>query len=580
MFAAVGLLLVGVGGRLTWLAESQRASRSEQANRQHTARAHIKALRGSILDCNGRTLAGSQRRPSLIVDPSRVTDVRAACRRIETVLGVDADWLERRITERRGRRYFRVKRRLSDRERARFERASVMRELGAFFLEDEPLRVHPLGRSAAHVVGYVGADQRGLAGVELTCDELLTGKDGSRTAIVDSRRRRLEPVPDAALPAVDGCDVVLTIDAYLQSRAQFHLAQAVETHNAEWGTALLMDPDSGEILAMAVTPDFDPDAPIRPDAEGRELDAEFERIRNHAIADQFEPGSIFKPFVAGPAVSDEQASLDEQFEINGPTHAFGTRIVHDTHPHAVLELASILSKSSNIGMAMLGEKLGAERVHDYVARFEFGRRTGIRLPGEHSGALHALRDWTRYSVQSVPFGQEVAVTPIQVLRAFLAFCNDGLLYQPRIVRAVLRADGSVRKDYSQPVVVRRVMRAEAVRDLRRRALVEVVNSGTGTRAQLADYQVFGKTGTAQIARRDGRGYEPGAYVGSFMGGAPADNPRLAVLVSLYHPRGGKYYGGTVSAPAAREILADGLAYLHVPRDLARSASVSGTAQAD
>jgi cell division protein FtsI/penicillin-binding protein 2 len=203
-------------------------------------------------------------------------------------------------------------------------------------------------------------------------------------------------------------------------------------------------------------------------------------------------------------------------------------------------------------------------MHRYERQFGFGDPTGLTLPGEHGGLVHSLSKWGRYSTQSVPIGQEISITPIQMAAAFSVFASDGLLYQPRIVRGVIGADGQSIQDRSQPIVVRRVLDAHVAREFRLRALVETVRSGTGKRAAIADYQVFGKTGTAQIARSDGRGYIPGAYIGSFVGGAPAGQPRAVVLVSLYRPSGGRYYGGTVAAPAVGAILADTLAYLRVP----------------
>jgi cell division protein FtsI/penicillin-binding protein 2 len=210
-----------------------------------------------------------------------------------------------------------------------------------------------------------------------------------------------------------------------------------------------------------------------------------------------------------------------------------------------------------------------------VRRFGFGEPTGIRLPGEHGGLVLSLSHWTSYSTQSIPIGQEIAATPLQILAAFCALGNDGVLYRPRIVRGVIDPTGETREDASCPIEVRRVLAAEVARRFRLTALVDVVNDGTGEQAQIADYQVFGKTGTGQIARPDGRGYIPGAYVGSFVGGAPADHPRVAVLVSLYRPSTGEYYGGRVAAPTAAAIIADTLDYMQVPADRPLTAAGPG-----
>ena len=358
--------------------------------------------------------------------------------------------------------------------------------------------------------------------------------------------------------------VVLSIDAHVQQRTRYHLRNAFEEFKPQWATAVVMDPLTGEVLAMVTLPDFDPAQPIPPGLAGLELAAAQELLRNRAISDSYEPGSIFKPFIAGPALGNGVVRIDEPFAVNGPTHRFGSRTIHDVHAYGTLVLHQVISKSSNIGMGMLGARCGNELLHGFVRGFGFGEQTGIRLPGEHDGLVQRLSRWNSYSTQSIPIGQEIAVTPIQLVTAFSVFGNDGMLYRPRIVRGVIGATGETVEDNSRAVEVRRVLLSEVAREFRLRALVEVVNEGTGKRAQIADYQAFGKTGTAQVARLEGGGYVPGAHVGSFLAGAPAQRPRVTVLVSLYRPSSGKYYGGTVAAPAAAAIIADTLDYMQVP----------------
>ncbi|NUQ48580.1 MAG: penicillin-binding protein 2 [Phycisphaerae bacterium] len=361
-------------------------------------------------------------------------------------------------------------------------------------------------------------------------------------------------------PPLDGATVVLTIDAGIQQAAEKHLREAVEKFSVEWGAALVMDPRSGEVLALAVEPGFHPLDTIPPDEKLKHR--ALERRRNRAIADAFEPGSIFKPFVASAALDAGIVRLDEWFEINGPRRAFGRRTIQDVHPYARLQFFEVISKSSNIGMGLLGQRAGNARLSEWVRRFGFGQLTGIGLPGESAGLLADLDQWTSFSTQSIPIGQEISVTPLQMLTAFCALSNDGVLYRPRIVRGVVRTDGTVVEDCSQPVAVRRVVRAEIAHEFRQRALAETVRTGTGKGAAIPGYQVFGKTGTAQVAER-GRGYTAGSYVGSFVGGAPAGEPRVAVLVSLYKPGGRAYYGGTIAAPTAGRIIGDALEYLGV-----------------
>lgn len=577
LFVVVIVLLVAGAGRLAWVECTRGSGLREQAQRQHTATLVVPAQRGDILDTRGRILAGTLRRPALFVDPSLVEDPRFAAHSVAPVLGLNPTELEQTIRTRRDRGFVWVKRRLSDRELEDFLAVRRDRRLRAFVIRQEPQRVYPYGRLAAHVLGFVGAEQHGLAGIEQSLDQVLAGEDGQRVSTVDVRRRRVRSRPADYTPPRDGAGVVLTIDVHIQQRTEYHLRNAVEEFQAHWGTALVMDPQSGEVLAMAVVPAFDPADPVPPHPNAQQREAATQRLRNRAVSDSYEPGSIFKPFIASCALDEGIIHLDEPYVINGPTRRFGSRTIHDTHAYSTLALHEVISKSSNIGMGLVGARCGNERLHRFVRRFGFGDPTGIRLPGEHSGLVQDFSRWSGYSTQSIPIGQEIAATPLQIITAFSVFCNDGVLYRPRIVRGVIGPGGETLADYSRPVAVRRVLDSRTVREFRRRALVEVVRSGTGKPAAIADYQVFGKTGTAQVARPDGRGYLSGAYVGSFMCGAPSDHPRAAVLVSLYRPSAGAYYGSRVAAPTAAAILADALAYMQVPPELTPDQGPTGAA---
>jgi cell division protein FtsI/penicillin-binding protein 2 len=316
---------------------------------------------------------------------------------------------------------------------------------------------------------------------------------------------------------------------------------------------------------MASYPAFDPADPL-PNLKGNLKPEDLDELRNRAIADSYEPGSIFKPFIAALAIDERMTHLEEPFTINGPARAFGSRIIHDTHVYGVLPLHQVISKSSNIGMALLGSRLGNERLHRYVRSYGFGDLTGIGLPGEHPGLLNDFSRWTSFSTNSIPIGQEIAVTALQVVTGFSVFCNGGILYRPRIVRGVISADGETLYDNSRPIAIRRVLEPETAESFRLDALVETVISGTGKSAAILDYQAFGKTGTAQVARGGGGGYIDRQFVGSFVGGAPASNPRVVAIVSIYRPQANGHYGGTVAAPALGEIIADALHYMHVPKD--------------
>jgi cell division protein FtsI/penicillin-binding protein 2 len=561
------VLLGGGAARLVYLEVTQGPALRERAQAQQTVTVTIAGDRGEILDARGRVLAGTVRKPSVFADPSLIADIRYAAFSVAPVLGMSPAALEALLRDPPQARFVWLKRRVSEEEVAALERVVEARRLAGFRVREEPTRVYPQGHIAPHVIGFVGIDQQGLAGVEQAYDAQLEGGTLEREVTVDVGRRRVYGADDGYDHSVDGATVVLTIDAHIQALTQEALAAAVAKHGSEWGAAVVMDPQTGEVLAMTVVPDFDPASAI-PETYNTMSEDEREvvkaRWRNRAIADSYEPGSIFKPFIASQALGDGVVQLDEVFEIGGRARSFGARTIHDVHGYDALPVYQIISKSSNIGMGLIGARCGNERLHAYVRAWGFGQVTGIGLPGEHTGQVNQLRSWTSFSTQSIPIGQEIAVTPIQVVTAFSAFCNGGWLLQPRIVRGVVGSDGQTQLDASAPIRVRRVLDPLVAEQFRFRALVETVNDGTGRRAQLDDWQAFGKTGTAQIALPNGGGYIPNTYVGSFVGGAPADVPRVVAIASIYKPTNDGYYGGVVAAPVVKEILAGTLAYLRVP----------------
>lgn len=571
MFLFVSAALTAGAVRLVYITVLQGDELTAKAEKQHTRIIEIPAQRGSIVDAQGRVLAGSLRRPSVFVDPTLVTDPAFAAYSVGPALGMRPAELESLIRKNQcapgepARRFVWVKREISQEELSRFRTVQDARMLRAFDVMDEVLREYPQGRLGCHVLGFYGGGGAG-GGIELSFDEKLRGKPGSRSVILDEDHNRLATLDEAFRPPVDGHSIVLTIDSFVQRTTERHLAEAVQQHTAEWGSAVVMDPGTGEVLALATCPDFDPSRPIPPGSAG-EMELARENLRNRAIAFVYEPGSAFKPFVASQALDEKQVRIDEVFAIHGPTRQFGRRTIHDTHTFDSLPFTRIISESSNIGMALIGGRVGNERLSSYVREFGFGHETGIELPGEEAGLLAQLAQWNGYSSQSIPIGQEIGVTTLQLATAFCAMANDGVLYKPRIVRGIIATDGQTIEDHSEPVVVRRVLQPQTAREFRMRALVEAVVNGTGQKAAIPDYQVFGKTGTAQVAAKDRRGYAERQYAGTFIGGAPAAEPRVIAAVTIYRPRGKSYYGGTVAAPTVAAILADTLSYLRVPPEL-------------
>lgn len=526
---------------LSWVAEQQ------------TGSVPVPARRGFILDRVGRVVAGTQQKPSVFADPGLVEDVVDAASRLAPILDLPAGAIEQTLRENSFKRFCWLKRMIEPAD-ARAVTALRLRGVG---LEDEPQRFYPMESVMAPVIGIVGREGQGLEGLELQYDSWLRGQDGKRTSIYDGRRKR-RPIwsdDEASVAPVDGGHVVLTIDCVIQSWAETALSEAVKRFEARAGVAVVLSPKTGELLAVAQVPTFDPNHYQRVSAEAR---------RSMAICDGLEPGSTFKPYVASGAVLARVIGPDEQIYCHQGEHSFGRQLIHDTSPQGHLTFAGIIAKSSNIGMGILGDRMGNLTIHNIVRAFGFGEATGIAFPGESPGYVRPLPEWTSYSTHSVPIGQELRVTPLQLVSAFGAIVNGGMLLQPRMVKAKLSSDGEVAEATDGPRRVRQVLPPNAVERMKE-VLVGAVKDGGGKAAALADWQVCGKTGTAQIAYTDRVGYEPGAYVSSFTAAAPAEDPAIVVLVMIHRPNPSiGYYGRLVSAPVAREIMSRTLPYLQVP----------------
>jgi len=548
----VGLLISLLCVRLVKIQVVSGAELLASVERQHKSRSVIPARRGMILDRSGRVVAASRQMPDVFIDPVLVDDLDSLSIEVGIRVNVSPSEVRQAVLRRADSRYVVVARCVGEVE------AEAIRELKhpAVGLSERSLRTYPLGSSMAHVLGFVGRDGNGLEGIELTLDEHLRGCNGTRATIRDARRRALWREERASTPPVDGGHVVLTIDAEIQRITEAALTRTIEKFRAKSGVGIVMKPGTGEVLAMACYPAFDVNDAPNVDQAIR---------RNRAVTDPVEPGSTFKPFITGGALAGGFVSPTERIDCGQGRYYAGRRLIEDTSPHGMMTLQEIVCKSSNIGMAHIGQRMGAEALHEVMARFGFGRRTGIECPGEDAGLLHPLARWTSYSVTSVPMGYEVGVTPLQLLSAFSAISNDGLLLRPRIVKELLGPDGRPIGSDRGPELVRRVLPSEVARYMSEIVLVSVVEEGSGKLAKVPGHQVLGKTGTSKLSFTDKRGYEEGAYLASFIAAAPASDPRVAVLVMVRRPDAKLgYYGSKVSAPAVGEILAGTLAYLQVP----------------
>ena len=546
--------LVALMGRLIYINEHQGATLLARADRQQRSYYPLQHRRGLIVDCRGRMIAGTMLRKSVFADPKVIEDKEEASQRVAEVLGVDAGEIAPDLLAAEDRRFFVIRRGISD-EHAELIKACTIHGLGVF---DEPYRTYPMNSLAGSLIGFVAADGHGVSGLENQCDSWLRGENGLKTIIRDAGRKAIWLAEGGYRPARDGYHVVLTIDSEIQANVERELEECIAKYQAQSAVAIVMHPQTGAILAMANVPSFDPN---------HYQDSTEVRYRNRAITDPYEPGSTFKPFIAVGAFAEGCVKPGEDFYCEKGTWTDGARTLHDHHGYGHLTFVEVLTKSSNIGMAKIGKKMGNERLHKYVKAFGFGDKTGIDLSGEDPGIVQPFGRWTSFTTTSIPMGQEIAVTPLQMARAFCVFANGGTLVQPYVIRAVLGPDGRLVSDFSNPPSKGRVLPESVVKDFRDKFLCPVVNEGTGKASRLSTYQVFGKTGTAQIAKKGGGGFEKDAYVSSFVAGAPAADPQLVVIVAVTRPKKSiGYYGGTVAAPIVKNILSHALAYLQIPPD--------------
>src|SRR5438270_616426 len=540
------LWMVAVGARLTYLQTSQHEWLARRARAQQLDVEPQAAARGLILDRQGRELARSVSVDSFFADPREVADADEAAAGLARALKCDRDSLAARLKgAKEANRGFVWLARKVDEGQARAVRELKIR--GVYSVEEQQRR-YPNGALAAHVVGFVGLDDKGLAGVEQVYDAALTGEPGRMVASTDAKRRAFES--EGAGPQ-DGQTLVLTVDQTVQFIVERELAAAVEKTHAKSGAAVVLDPRTGEILALANAPAFDANDAADVSADAR---------RNAALQNIYEPGSTFKVVAYSGSLEEKLIRPDDKIECPGTITVFG-RTVHD-HARGTLTATEALAKSSNVAAIKLGLKLGNERLYDYIRRFGFGSKTDVELPGETAGLVRPVAKWQPTSIGSVPIGQEVGVTPVQMAAAYASIANDGVRVAPHLVREVRDAEGHV-VEQSQPES-HRVVSAETARELR--GMLEMVTlKGTARAARLEGYTAAGKTGTAQKVDPRTHAYSQTKYVGSFVGFAPVENPAAVIIVVLDEPVG-SHQGGAVAAPVFSDIADQILPYLDVMPD--------------
>ena len=542
LLLVIVLTFAALGARAAWLQTVRASSLAALAQKQTKFDLNLPASRGTIYDRLGIPLAIGEQATDVIADPMQISNSRREARIAAKVLRIPVRPLYRELAD-RSRGFVYVERKASPKRAA----ALSKRNLTGFTFESDERRVYPQGTVAAPTLGYVGTDNTGLAGLEHQLNSELAGTPGRATVVRDATGQAVNTIQER--PAHNGHSVFLTLDSHIQANAEQVLEQAVHEWRAKDATAIVLDPHTGAILAMAQEPGFDENDYPAAVAHGLAVD--------HAVNDVFEPGSVFKVVTIGGALSEHKITPNTKFRVPGSLQV-ADRVIHDAEPHGLetLRVKQILQRSSNIGTDLIAERyLGESGLQRWMARFGFGRRTGIDLPGESKGIRPSY--WSGSTIGTVPIGQGVSVTSVQLASAYAAIANGGEWIQPHLVDHVLG-------DAPPKLHRRRILALGVDHQLRTMLKGVVSDQGTAELAAIPGYTVAGKTGTAQ--KPGPHGYIPGAYVATFVGMVPASNPRLVVLVSVDEPHG-QIYGGLVAAPAFEQIASFDLQYLEVPPDL-------------
>jgi cell division protein FtsI (penicillin-binding protein 3) len=545
----LGLWTLGIFARLIQLQAFGHAESSVKVAHQNQLERDIPTDRGMIRDRTGKTLARSIPSYSISYEPSpdsspeaQMAPIRAAA----PILGLDARDLEqkrRQLEKGKSRLYLK---READAETAR---KVAERKIPGLHLNEEPHRYYPNGSLAAHVLGGVDVDEKGLAGIELRYNGVLGGRAGSRLVLRDALRREynvetlFEPKP--------GKDIDLTLDLQIQYFAQSALVKACSEHQAAWGSVIVGSPATGEILAMASFPDYDPNALSS---------ASPEQMTDRAVRHMFDPGSTFKIVTAAAAIEHSRVDLADTFDCATGAISVAGGPIRDHKAFGRLAFSDVIAHSSNIGTIQVARRVGPDLFYGMVRAFGFGGRTGIDLPAEAAGLVHPPNAWSRRSLDAMSVGYEISVTTLQLLQAISAIADRGEIVPPRLLKSVAGRG----PENASPSGRRRIMSAAAAETLVG-VLIRAVREGTGTAALIPGLTVAGKTGTAQLLERDSRGYTSSRHLAAFAGFVPAEKPALAIVVVICDPKSRQdvYYGGQVAAPVFREIASKSLRYLKI-----------------
>lgn len=534
IFLVFILITITISARAYQLHVLKSEELSRLAKRQHERGISVVPKRGIIYDRNREELAISVDVDSVYAEPPKVTDAFEYARNLSPILKVSEEEITRKLTLKK--HFTWIKRRITQDQSTR---VNGLKLNGVNFVK-EAKRFYPNREIAGNIIGFVGLDPEGLEGLELECDDYLRGRAAVSIAERDALGRIIFSHGLAQEGGLTGNDIILTIDKTIQYIAERELKEAIVKTRAKSGIVVVMDPGNGELLAIAVHPQFNPNIfwKYLPSA-----------WRNRAITDSFEPGSTFKVFLVAASLEEGIVSPNDIFFCENGSYSVGKETIRDVHPHDWLSVKDIIKFSSNIGMSKLGERLGKEKFYEYIRKFGFGERTGIDLPGETSGLVRSPADWSRIAIDTISFGQGISVSAIQLITGLCAIANKGHLVKPYVVKQIVSPKGEVIKEF-KPQIVRRVISEKTVRQVTSMLKSTVLQGGTGTVASMDGYEVAGKTGTAQ--KPSSGGYSKDRYVASFMGFVPADDPEVAILVVIDEPDG-DYYGGQVAAPVFKKV---------------------------
>ena len=546
IFAVFILIAIAISARAYQLHILKSEKLSQLAKKQRKRIIPLAPKRGVIYDRNREELALSIDVDSIYAVPPKVANIRKYAGKLSKILKMNEKKLRKRLDT--DRSFIWIKRKVTQ------DQSKKVRNLkfdGIHFVK-EARRFYPNREVAGNTIGFVGLDPEGLEGLELQYNDYLKGEAALSVIERDALGRIIFSHGSGQRHDLAGNDLVLTMDKSIQYIAEKELREAVVKAKAKSGIAIVMNPKNGEILAIAIHPQFNPNIfwKYTPSC-----------WRNRAITDSFEPGSTFKAFLIAASLEGGAVSQNDIFFCENGSYSVFSNTIHDVHPHGWLNLKNVLKYSSNIGASKIGEKLGKKKYYEYIKKFGFGERTGIDLPGETAGSVRPPKNWSKIAIDTISFGQGISVTAIQLISALSVIANKGYLMKPYLVKQIVTPEGKVIKEFTSKTV-RRVISEKTAGQVRSLLKTTVLRDGTGTMAYIDGYKVAGKTGTSQKADLSSGGYLKDMYIASFIGFVPADDPEIAILVVIDEPKG-NYYGGQVAAPVFKKIAEKTLHYLGV-----------------